>query len=312
MTSKLLLSLIWGLLLVILIGAAPGCQSAETPWLPSLEVTDQLGRVVKLEKVPQRIISLAPSNTEILFALGLGDQIVGVTSYCDYPPQAKEKEKVGGFSTPDLEKVVALSPDLIVAASIHAPKVIPELERRGLPVLALAPETIDDVLEAIDLTGQLTGREVQAEALLKDMKRRLEPITKLTARLSHQERPKVFSLLWHDPLRTVGSDTLQSQLVQRAGGENIFGALTGYPRVDLEVLLQRDPQLILAQVGHGSAGQAPFDWAKGEPRLKETEALKTGRVYPIDSDLVARAGPRLVDGLEEMFRLLHPELAGKK
>ena len=272
------------------------------------EIVDQLGRPVSLDRPPQRIVSMSPSNTEILFALGLGDRVVGVTDYCDFPPEALDKAKIGGFSNPDLEKLVALSPDLIVADQIHEKEVVPELERRNLPVFVMDPRSMDQVLESIVLLGRATGTEAEAARLVDEMRKRIEAVAQKVAGLSPQERPRVLSITWHDPLWTAGKGTWEDQLISMAGGQNLFPDLEGYKMVDLEMVLNRDPQVIIAASGHGEALRAPYLWALDEPRLKGTEALKKGRVYEIDADIVSRPGPRLVDGLEEMLRLLHPEL----
>lgn len=307
-----LLAKVFGLLgLIILLaascspGGAPSGQSA-------IEVTDQLGRVVRLDKVPQRIVSLAPSNTEILFALGLDDKVVGVTNYCDFPAEAKEKPKIGGFSTPDIEKIVALAPDLVVAAPIHEKGAIPQLESRGLKVLALAPRTVEDVMRAIEMAGRATGTESAARRLVTEMQTRIGAVASLVASLPAEARPRVFYVLWHDPLMTASPGTLQGQLIDMAGGRNIFANLSSmYPTVSLEMVLQRQPQVIIAGTGHDPGSAAPLEWAKSEARLKDTEALRQGRVLEIDANIVSRPGPRIVEGLEEMLHLIHPELAAK-
>lgn len=292
---------------VLIVGSS--CTSVEgRPQQSAIEITDQLGRAVKLDTVPQRIVSLAPSNTEMLFALGLGDRVVGVDTYSDFPPEAKEKPKVGGFSTPDIEKILALSPDLVIAADTHKEKAIPEMERHGLKVLALAPKTLNDVTEAIELLSKAAGAEQQAQLVLQNMRRRVDAVSGLVADLPSEARPRVFYVLWHDPLKTAGQGTLQSQLMELAGGKNVFDDLSGYPAVSLEVLLERQPQVMIAAIGHGSGQEGPLEWAKSEPRLRDTEALSEGRVSDIDANIVSRAGPRIVDGLEQMFLLIHPEL----
>jgi len=299
-------------LLVLVVLIITSCSSGGgSSGQSAIELTDQLGRVVKLDKMPQRIISLAPQNTEILFALGLGDKVVGVTTYCNFPPEAQEKPKIGGFSTVDVEKVVSLSPDLVVAALIHEKETISQLESHGLKVLALAPKTLSEVTQAIELVGKATGTETQARRAVEDMETRMATVARLVAGLSAEGRPRVFYVVWHDPLMTAGGDTTQSELIDLAGGRNIFDDLSKYPTVDLEALLERQPQVIIAGSGHGSAQNSPLEWAKSEPRLKNTEALIQNRVFGIDADIVSRAGPRIVDGLEEMLRLIHPELAAK-
>ena len=167
-----------GICIVMMIFIVACASSAEEMVPFSTEVTDQMGRIVKLGKDPERIISLAPSNTEILYALGLADRVVAVTDYCNYPPEAEVKPTIGGFSTPNMEEIVALSPDLLLATSIHENKIIPQLENRGLKVLALNPKTIDGVLEAILLTGKVAGVEEYASELAVEMRQRIEEPTR--------------------------------------------------------------------------------------------------------------------------------------
>jgi len=293
---------------------APACVS-ETP-APALgnTVTDGLGREVHIGGIPQRIISLSPSNTEILFALGLGDRIIGVTEFCDYPPEAETLKAegklavVGGFSTPDFEKVIALNPDLILASRIHQNEVTPKLEARGFAVFTLAAENIDDVLVDIVKVGEITGQEQQASELTNQMRGR---ITEMGNRVKGLPKPRVFFITWHDPLFTAGSETIVNSLIERAGGVNIFQDLTGYKAVDLEAVIGRNPQVIIACTGHGSARNKPFIWAKEEPRLRETAARRDNQVYLIDADIVTRAGPRIIDALEDFTRLIHPEVFDK-
>ncbi|MBI4296087.1 MAG: ABC transporter substrate-binding protein [Chloroflexi bacterium] len=299
----------WALALMLsLILLFAGCTPK--PTTPQ-GVTDQLGRAVKLQNFPQRIVSLAPSNTEILFALGLGDKVVGVTPYDNFPPEAKQKESVGGYSTPDIEKVVALKPDLIVATSTHEKKVIPELERRNIPIIALSPRSVPEILEGITLLGKVTGADSEARKLVNSMQGRINKVSKLTSQIAPAERTRVFYVLWHDPLRTAGKDTFHDTLINLAGGVNIFGDVDRYGLVNLETVLDRNPQVILADTGHGSGGDAPFRWAMDESRLKGTDALKKSLVFKIDADIVNRPGPRIVDAMEAMLQLIHPDLYKK-
>ncbi|MFC1913659.1 ABC transporter substrate-binding protein [Chloroflexota bacterium] len=282
-------------------------QEAKTS---SIQITDQLGRVVTLDRVPQRIISLAPSNTEILFALGLGDKVVAVTNLCDYPPEAKEKPSIGGFNTTNIEEVVALSPDLILATSIHEKTIIPQLEQKGLTVLALNSKTLDKVLEAITMVGEITGKEEEASRLVTRMQNRIKAVTDKTNNLPEGERPRVFYLTWHDPLKTSGSGSLLHELIQKAGGRNIFAEVVGTKSVDLELLIARDPQVMIAGIGMGSGEDKTFQYLKTESRLQNTEAGKNGRIYKIDMDLTGRGGLRIVDGLEQFAKCIHPEIFG--
>jgi iron complex transport system substrate-binding protein len=296
-----LLSLV---LLISLSCSSPKVGETRSP----IEITDQLGRVVKLDKIPQRIISLAPSNTEILFALGLAERVVAVTDYDNYPPEAKQKPSIGGFSTPNIEKVVALSPDLVLATSIHQKQVIPNLEQKGIAVFALAPKTLDEVLEAITLVGKITGEDRAASKLVTEMRTKIEAVTDKTSGLSEAQRPRVFYITWHDPLLTAGSGTLQGELIEKAGGTNVARDLTGYPGITLEAIIEANPGVIIAGVDMGTGADTPLQFALTEPRLRDIDARLHDRVYAVDADLTGRPGPRTVDALEQFAQCIHPEL----
>jgi iron complex transport system substrate-binding protein len=283
-------------------------RSSEEADPSSIEVSDQLGRIVKLEGIPQRIISLAPSNTEILFALGLADRVVGVTDYCNYPPEAQDKPSIGGFSTPNMEEVIALSPDLVLAADIHEDEIIPQMEEKGISVLAITPLTIDEVLEAIILIGEVTGTEEEASQLLADMRDRINRVTGLTASLPEEERPGVFYFVWHDPLMVAGASTFQDDLIQKAGGINLAAGLDEYATLSLEGVLQANPAVMIVGTSHGSGEDLTLQFIETETRLRETDARQNDRVYDIDGDIASRSGPRLVDALEQFARFIHPEL----
>ncbi len=272
------------------------------------EVIDQLGRVVKLDGIPQRIISLAPSNTEILFALGLADRVVAVTDYCDYPSEVKEKPSIGGFSTPNIEELVALSPDLILATSIHEKRIIPQLEGKGITVFALNPKTLDEVLEAINLVGEITGEEEEASGLVAEMENRIKAVTDKTGGLPEGQRPRVFYIVWHDPLMASGSETLQDDLIDKAGGINIARDLTGYADISFEAFIAANPQVMIAGGGHGSGEDLPLQFAKNDERLSDMDARINDQVYGVDANLASRPGPRIVDGLEKFAEFIHPEL----
>ncbi|MFA5374436.1 MAG: ABC transporter substrate-binding protein [Dehalococcoidia bacterium] len=301
--------------IIMVIGIALSAASCSTENVTTnnngIQITDQLGRKVTLNGTPQRIISIAPANTEILFALGLGDKIVGVTDYCNYPPEALAKEKVGGFSTPNIEKIIDLDPDVIFAAPKHEAEVITQLEDLGLKVIALTPATIDETYDAIVLVGSVMGVQEAASSLIENMKSEISTVTSLVANLSDEEKPNVFYIVWHDPLMTAGGDTLAGQLIELAGGKNIFDNLSDYVTVSIESVLDGEPEVIIAGTSMGSGADAPFEWAQEESRLQETEALNEGKVFSINTDLVGRFGPRIVDALYEMLRLIHPELTAQ-
>ena len=281
------------------------------PQSPPGNIVDGLGRQVTINAVPQRIVSLAPSNTEILFALGLGDKVVGVTEYCNYPEAAKTKPKVGGFSTVDIEKVVSLRPDLVLATQIHSKTIIPALEKLGLTVVALTPSSLTGVLDSITLVGKITGQSKEASELIKDLSTRITAIADKTQKLSTAQRPRVFYVTWHDPLWTAGTGTLSNDVISQAGGQNIASDISGDKTIDLETVINRDPEVIIVSVGMGTGEDLPWQYIKSESRLKNTQALLTDRVYKIDGDLIHRPGPRIVEALEQMAQFIHPETFGQ-
>jgi len=274
-----------------------------------LTVTDQLGREVTIAALPQQIVSISPGNTEIVFALGLEDKLVGVTEFCDYPPEALLKPQVGGFNTVDIERVVEIQPDLILASSIHENEALPRLEGLGLTVLAMSPQNLDEVLDAIALIGRCTGAQEQAAQLTAGMQQRIEAVTSRTAGLADDDKPRVFYIVWHEPLMTIGSETIIHQLITLAGGSNIAGNIVDdYPTLVMEAVIEAVPQIIIAGADMGAGASLPYQFALTEERFRSLSARIDGRIYEIETDLVGRPGPRIVDGLEGFAELIHPEL----
>ena len=274
------------------------CQPADQ--IPDTRhFVDDLGRNVTVEGIPERIISLSPSNTEILFALGLGDNVVGVTDWCNYPPEALGKEKVGAYDAPDIETVLSLSPDLILAAHGLPIETINTMEDLELTVFGILSTDLDDLMDDIRTVGNITGKQAEADALTSDMAARIQAVAQETEQLEH--RPKTFYVIWHDPLFTVGADTFIHELIEEAGGENIFADLTGYPIVSIEEVLARDPEVIITSVWS-------YDWALNTTELAGVNATATGRIYTVDDDLVQRPAPRIVQGLEWFAHFIHPAI----
>jgi len=286
------------LMLVLLVTACTAEHPLPTP--AGTVLVDDLGRLVTIGGTPERIVSLSPANTEILFALGLGDKVVGVTDFCDYPPEAEDKEKVGGFYPPDIEKIIALNPDLILATDIHRHEAIPALEEHGFTVFALAPQTLDEVMASINRAGQITGQEEEALQLVSQMRNR---ITEIEGELVHvEERPRVFYMTWHDPMWTVGRNTWIDDLITIAGGVNVFsGYFESGAMVEVEWVVFLNPEIIIAS-------SWSFDWASDATELEGTDARLNGRVYQSDDNLVQRSSPRLVDALDWFAHFIHPEI----
>ncbi len=215
---------------------------------------------------------------------------------------------MGGFSTVDIEKVVSLEPDLVLATQIHGKTVIPALEKLGLTVVALTPSSLNEVLDSITLVGEITGQSREASKLLSNLRMRIEAVADKTRTLSPNQKPRVFYITWHDPLMTAGTRTLADDVIASAGGQNIAFDISGDKTINLETVIYRDPQVIIASVGMGTGEDLPWQYVQTETRLKNTQALLNNRVYKIDGDLIHRPGPRVVDALEQMAHFIHPEL----
>jgi len=276
-----------------------------------LAIVDGLGREVSISKQPETIISLAPSNTEILFALGLVDKLVAVSQYCNYPPEVQNKPKVGGFSTINIEKVVSFEPDLILATGGVQEEAARNLKRLGLTVISLDAKRTGDVLENILLVGKVTGRVESARRLRANLEERIRAVTNKTGDLPDTQRPRVFYEVQYDPLMTAGPETFIDDLIHLAGGVNIASdSATKYPVYNLEILIERNPEVIIVSFWHGSI-VASVEGVKSRKRWKIIDAVENNRVYGIHADLVSRPGPRIVDGLEEIAKYIHPELFKK-
>lgn len=272
-----------------------------------LTLTDQMGREVTIEALPERIVSLAPSNTEILFALGLEDKIVGVTDYCDYPEAATTKDKIGGYSEPNIEKIISLKPDLILATDIHE-KPVEELKKLGVPSVVIEPEDFDEVLASIEIIGKATGQHNKAMALVNDLNARVKKVEEMVTKIPTDQRPKVLYELWHTPITTAGPGTFVDDIIQRAGGENIAkDANKEYPQYSQEMIIAKNPDIIIFS-HHGTTGDSIEDILQ-RPGWNSINAVKNNRVFYVDENLVQRATPRLVDGLEQFVKIIHPELS---
>ena len=284
------------------------CGSASTS-SGKMTFTDGLGREVKLDLPAQRVVSLAPSNTEILFALGVGPQVVGRDELSDYPKEVKAVPSVGGsmgdFSE---EAILALKPDLVLASELNSPDLVASLEKLGLTVYSLSnPKTFEGLYKNLEIVAQLTGHEKEAAELNKSLKARVTAVDEKVKSLS--SRPVVFfELDATDPLApwTAGPGTFVDQLIVRAGGINIGSKLEGdWAQISSENLVVANPQIIL--LGDALYG-ITVESVKARPGWEVISAVKNNAIHPFNPDLATRPGPRLVDALEQMAKLLHPEL----
>ncbi len=289
----------WPLLLVLL---ATGQRAARAA---PLIITDDTGRSFALNGPPERIMTLAPSNTEIVFALGSGDRVVAVDQWSDFPPMARSKPKISPFS-PSLEQIVKLRPELIFSARGAAEPLLP-LERHGIAVVVLAPKTVEDIYRNIRLIGRILGAGANAERLIRGMRQRVDAVL---ARVQGAPRPKVFvELDGTDPNRpfTAGPGSFVDVLIRLAGGANVAGSSRlVWPQFSLEELMKADPDLII--VGDAKVPTSPQTPAMvvGRPGWHHLRAVRSGAIHSIDAELISRPGPRIVKGLETLARLFQP------
>ena len=296
------------LLFTLLIVLLTACAPQATPTSAALTFTDDLGREIKLDGPAQRVLSMAPSNTEILFAIGAGSQVVGRDSLSDYPAQAANITDIGStFEALNTEAIVSLKPDLVLAAEINTPEQVKQLEDLGLTVYYLNnPVTLEEMYDNLAIVAQLTGHEDEAAALTESLKERVAAVDEKIAPLS--SRPGVFyELDATDPAKpyTAGKGTFITLLIDRAGGYNIASDIDGYPQFSLEQVVTADPAFII--LGDARYGVSPESIAQ-RPGWENLSAVKNGNVVPFNDDLASRPGPRLVDALEELAKILRPEL----
>jgi len=272
-------------------------------------IRDDFGEEITIHGYPRRIVSLAPSNTEILFALGLSDRVVGVTDYCDYPPEAAAYPKVGGYSTINLEKVIAAKPDLVLAAFGNTEDMILRMRSLGLVVVALNPTDLEGVIDNIELIGEITGADTEASSLSADLSERITAVHLKTSRLD--TRPSAAHLVWYDPLWISGGGTFQGEVIQMAGGTNSFHHMEEWSVVGFEDFIMTNPDYIFVSsgTGMGSSGyDIIYEYVMNEPRFQNLNAVRNNQVILIDADIISRAGPRIVDALEEVAAAMHPDL----
>lgn len=280
-------------------------------WTP-VTITDDSGFVSIIETQPETIVSLAPTNTEIIFALGLGDKVVGVTEYCNYPEEALTKQTVGGYSTINVEKIVTANPDIIFANPLNGQENIDSLRQLGYKVIVIQSDSVEGTYDAIRMIGTCTGTTAEADSIISDMKIRIQAITDKLEGVT--EKPTVMHAMSVDPYWVSGSNTFQNELITLAGGTNAFADVKGWGVVTLEKLLTTDPEIILVDSGSkmGTTGENTLQKSfLTEPQLSGITAVKNKAVYVMDSDTFDRGGPRIVISLEQLAQILHPEIFGE-
>jgi iron complex transport system substrate-binding protein len=278
-------------------------------------LVDDHGYKTSLTAYPEKIISVAPSCTEILFAIGAGDKVVAVTTYDDYPYDfaawiaAGNMTSVGDFTSPNMEVIISLNPDLILASGGVQEDNVKTLRDYGYKVLVLDPTSIDGILKDIELVGNATGKQAEATALVNDLTSRINAVAETVANAS---KPKVYYETYYETTSswTIGALAWQNELIEKAGGTNIFGdQQTDYYQYQAEALIDRNPDVIvLPASGMGTGTQAGIDAVKARPGWDTMNAVKNDRIYQINPNIIERAGPRVVDAIEQLAAFFHPAL----
>lgn len=268
---------------------------------------DALGRKIYLAQAPVRIVSLAPSLTETLYAIGAGERVVGVTPFCDFPPEAARKPKVG-YIRPNLESILALRPDLVVApVEFLRADLLTRLEQLKIATFIVQAKTVEDIFAQVQTLGRMLKLSGAADRVATDLRRRVADLKQQT---DHVSRPRLLYVLNTDPLITVGPGSFIHHLIELAGGTNVAAdAKAPYPRLSMEAVLKEDPELILFPVGEAEG--IPETEQQRWRRWDSLSAVKDGRFHQVDANLLNRPGPRIVEGLEMLVRILHPGVLGK-
>ena len=282
---------------------APTTVSSASAAGGEISVIDGTGAAVTMAKPAERIVSLAPANTEIAFAVGAGDKVVAGTSYDDYPEEAKSLPKIGDFSNPSVEKIASFNPDLVLAAGGIQEGLRKKLEDLGMTVYVVDPKSYADVETDIENVGMLAGTSSQAQEVANTM---IQAAADVSQQVGNLEQKTTFLEIYSKPLMTAGANTFINDMITIAGGKNIGAqAGDGFPQFSTEVLVKDDPQVYIADSGSMSK---PGDLKK-RAGFEALTAVKDGHVYVIDDSIVARPGPRLAEGLKQLAAMIHPEAA---
>ena len=278
----------------------------------TVDIIDSVGREVVIDTPPARIVSLAPSITESLYAIGAGDLLVGRTEFCDYPEDALSLPAIGGFSSSSIsvEAITDLEPDLVIGGSTYQADLIDALESAGIQVIILEPNSIEEIMDSLQRLGAITGHSAEASSLLDEMQTRIDAVMQVVETIPEEERVSVFYEVWNDPYMTTTNQTFIGELINMAGGVNIFADLgEDYPSISSEEVIEKDPQVILGPSNHGD--QLTSEIIAEREGWSDLSAVQNGRIYIIDGNIVSRAGPRVVNALEAIAQALYPQSFGE-
>lgn len=270
---------------------------------------DDLGREIVIEKEVEGIVSLAPGTTEIIYALGLEDKLLAVSTAANYPEAAMEKETVGTIDEPNVELIISLDPDLVIAESVTKKEVVERLSKLGIQVVGFNPRSITETIAMISDIALLTSTQDKAEEITSIMEAEYKRISSLVEEeLENKERPKVFYEIWSDPLYTAGKNTFIDSMIHDAGGYNIGREAPGsWPQFNIESLIGRDPDVFISSE-HSSPGGVSMEKLRTRQLFREISAFQNDRLYIVDQDLVNRPSPRIIEGYKEFVRAIFPEL----
>ena len=283
------------------VNAASGSQDAAA--VPH-SFTDEMGRKVEVPTAVKRIVSLAPNLTEIVFALGEGDHLAGDTDFCDYPAEATRKPRVGGPINPNLEQVVALAPDLVLATkAINRRETVEALARIGLPVFVTDPHSVEDMIASVEHIGNVLHAEKTAAPLAEDLRERL---SHLDRRIAGAVPRRVLFVVWTDPLISIGRGTFIADALRHAGARSVVDASAEWPRVNLEEIVRLQPEVLVFASAHAGDTQHDIETLRARPGWRSLEALRRGNIV-IVSDAINRPAPRMVDAVEQLAHALHSE-----
>ncbi|NMH67241.1 ABC transporter substrate-binding protein [Bacillus sp. RO3] len=301
------------LLLSAILVAFTGCSIGEegtstievTSPNESYSVTDDRGEEIRFEKIPETVVSLQPSNTEILFALGAGDKVVGATEFDNYPEEAKEIKRVSDSMTVNAEEVIALKPEVVIAYTTGDDAGVKQLEEAGLTVFVIqSAQTFDDVYGDIEQISKVMGVEEKGDELVEGIKEQISAVKEKVSTLKERE-PVYFEISPSPDIYTAGAETFQQEILETAGVENIFKEQKGWVKVGEEEIIKRNPNTILTTVGYVDE---PTVEIKSRESWKDINAVKNDQVHFLDSDIMSRPGPRIGEAVELTAETVYPHL----
>lgn len=305
---KKILALILSIVLIVSLSACQAKQSggseAKEPETiaKKIEITDLKGRQITFDKVPERIVSLSPANTEILYAVGAGNKVVGVTSFCDYPEEVANVEKIGTFEGPNLELIQKAKPDVVLAGGYIQEDLIASLEQLNIPVVSTEATDFNSIFDSIALIGKVSGNDEKAAEVVKGMK---DKIAEIQDKVKGKTPKSIFYVVWTDPLTTAGSGTFINDVIKAAGGTNTAEKVQYWAKYSIEELVKDNPEYLISSK-HATNEGVTADFYKESPLFKNLDSVKNNKIYLMsDDNIVSRPGPRIVQAIEEIAKVLH-------